>query len=783
MPRRSCTAFRELADERLAHTQVAMAAPVAAAGAEEFSMRVRELSRLIEDKHEQHQAQVEDLRMELVREHDARGYELGEARTSWCVEAKQLKENLDGLRLAMEDVAARDLQGSGVNARVDAQVQELAAVLESERRMWKSGLEELHVHVNERLAEHSQRAVSGSSGTGETVRELAGYLEAECKARKTDVEELRQQLSLTEALVVERAAPETLQSSIGELDVRLGCLVDALDTEREARRNDADRHQMSLSDLRDELNAESKLRMADVEKLRAALADSALSMQAAMAGEASIESSQGLTKAEAGALRSDLSAALGREATELSTRLRGLGAELRAELASRLESATAGLRSEVAGARAELRGDISASCADLRAELGRQIEASTAELRAQGAASTALGDGAGSGLHSSAAVMAQLGEVTRLMQVITASSELLAEKICGEASARRASEGRVELRLLAAERRLVGLCGSEEPAAAELELEPPQQAPCSSEEQRPLQQQQQLQLQQQLQAQSLISEDLKDSLEKLVHRVNRMLKPEEGGTTPSAQREGSFPPGARPSRATTHSPDRQRSGPLHPQQPGASGLYPAVQDAGLAMPGSPAATPSNPEAAARHPANFFPPSATPTSLAARMGAKAATPQVSKVSEQTKLIQKAVHDLKQENHALRGELNGAGSPASNLRAESLAQPMNGVGVASGSAPAAPRVPAVHRGSVTLGDSAASGVSSMSGSISKSSPRSGSLQGAPSQGAVRGMQVSRGVAPAATGAYAARGVPQGVRRNIMQQGYPRTGSPTRHLAPSR
>lgn len=824
---------KDLVEESLSQTKKVQTAATASKANSEMDSRVQDLVGVIKAESAQRKAEVDSLRVELSREHEARKLELNEARGAWRNEAQRLAEDIANAQISTE-AATSSTQSADATARLDAQIQELLSVVEAERKARQASIEELDRHIQGKL-DHSQRTISGSSVTGETVRELVGFMEEECKARKTDVEDLRHQLSVLEALIMERTTTESLQGSVGDLDMRIGNLVSALETEREARRNDSERHQLNQSDLRDELKAERKLRLAEVEKLRAALAELALNFNSAMAGEATIENSQELSKvfaslravldeetsksaaysraelnesmrsgagsdlvlelaasgggeklkAEAGALRSDLSAALGREATELLARIRSLGTELRNELNSRVEVVSAGLREDIAAARAELHGDITATSGELQAELNRQFENFVGQNMLETRGTTPA---AQTGLQSNAAVIGQLSEVLRLMQIITSSSEVLAEKICGEAAARRSAEGRLDARLSTVERGLRSL-GAADDSTPPAEPEPlPHQAGGQAAAVLPFaavapgafaavapgaEQQQQQQLQHQLQAQTLISEDLKDSLEKLVTRVNRMLKPEDAG---AVQREGSFTPSLRSGISRTHSPERQRSG-----------FFQLSADGNFAMSASSsaAATPSNPEAAARHPGSVLLSGVTSTALGGRLGARrgnegptpsASTSHTPKVSEQTKLIHKAVQDLYHENNQLRDELSGQGSPQGRGggKGESAAQPL---GVVRGVSSAAG-----GPGSSVVG----SGPASLGGSMQKGSPRANSLQqGAPAQaqGLVRGMPMTRGtVQNPAVLANQARGAPQALRRGVLSSGYGRAGSPS-GIAPSR
>ncbi|CAJ1368828.1 unnamed protein product, partial [Effrenium voratum] len=94
----------------------------------------------------------------------------------------------------------------------------------------------------------------GNDQGGATMKELAELLEIECKARKNDVDDLRHQLQLTEAIIAERTSQD-VQHTLSDLDIRVGRLVNALETERDHRRSDSDRYQAALSDVADSLKA------------------------------------------------------------------------------------------------------------------------------------------------------------------------------------------------------------------------------------------------------------------------------------------------------------------------------------------------------------------------------------------------------------------------------------------------------------------------------------------------------------------------------------------------
>ncbi|CAK9004059.1 unnamed protein product [Durusdinium trenchii] len=124
------------------------------------------------------------------------------------------------------------------------------------------------------------KAVQSREQGGAPIKELTELLEIECKARKNDVDELRHQLQLTESLV-SGAASAPVHQSLEDLDLRMTRLVSALETERDHRRSDSERHHAALSDVMDSLKAERSLRGNEVEKMRSALAQLAMNLQQA----------------------------------------------------------------------------------------------------------------------------------------------------------------------------------------------------------------------------------------------------------------------------------------------------------------------------------------------------------------------------------------------------------------------------------------------------------------------------------------------------------------------
>ncbi|CAK0851389.1 unnamed protein product [Prorocentrum cordatum] len=218
-----------------------------------------------------------------------------------------------------------------------------------------------------------------------------------------------------------------------------------------------------------------------------------------------------------------------------------------------LQVVGAEIRAECSAKHTELKGDIVASCQDLHAQLTAEWSAELARASEGGAAGRDAGSKC---LQSSAASMGQLSEVLRLMQIM----EALAEKICSEATTRKAVEARLEQRVASVEQQLFPN-GTEATGGLE-------QMPAGVPEQEELHRNQSRASLTPVTVQTLMSDDLKDSLEKLVDRVNTMLKGDDGPllSSPTAW----LPPGSpRPSprRSRERSCRRGRPASLPPVTP------------------------------------------------------------------------------------------------------------------------------------------------------------------------------------------------------------------------
>lgn len=487
---------------------------------------------------------------------------------------RRLEESMEEERTAraqtMASAAAKSAGDSVAVAEMNARLQELQKSMESEhgsrtsevtslrRDMEDVAKEVLKMRDEEAKLRENMKVIERRlpDDGGASLAELAQLLQIECKSRKNDVEELHQQLRLTEAWISEKptSAPTTeVQQTLTDLDMRVGRLVSALETERDLRKSDVDRYSAAVTDVMDALKAERMLRASELEKLRTALAQLTLNLQSALASETS-ESQVKIAAAFASlatALDKDVSSGDADKADDgtASPDKRVAAAELVAEVTTRVEILAASLRGELTAKAAELRGDLAAT----RAELLRKIEDNIG-----GGGDGAEGGGGPIGLQSSAALAGQLNEVVRLVQVIASGTEHLGEKLCDEVTDRRQSEVTVSNRISRVEHRLSELGGKDPNWAFPPSMTPmseffPEDPLLSPSEHataplspgarhrsvpgfetpastgrgtapNPVQPYSEV-----LKQQTVVSESLKDSLEQLVTRVNRMLKPAQDG--------------------------------------------------------------------------------------------------------------------------------------------------------------------------------------------------------------------------------------------------------------
>jgi len=505
---------------------------------------------------------------------------------------RRLEESMEEERTAraqtMASAAAKSAGDSVAVAELNARLQELQKSMQSEhgsrtsevsslrrdmedvaKEVLKMRDEETKLRENMKVMERRLPEDGGAS-----LAELAQLLQIECKSRKNDVEELHQQLRLTEAWISEKptGAPTTeVQQTLTDLDMRVGRLVSALETERDLRKSDVDRYSAAVTDVMDALKAERMLRGSELEKLRTALAQLTLNLQSALASEGS-ESQVKIAAAFASlatALDKDVSSGDADKGGDgsASPDKRVAAAELVAEVTTRVEVLAASLRGELTAKAAELRGDLAAT----RAELLRKIEDNIG-----GGGDGAEGGGGPIGLQSSAALAGQLNEVVRLVQVIASGTEHLGEKLCDEVTDRRQSEVTVSNRISRVEHRLSELGGKDpnwtfppsmtpmseffpedpllspgahptaplSPGRAHRSM-PGFDTPASTGRgiaPNPVQPYSEV-----LKQQTVVSESLKDSLEQLVTRVNRMLKPTQDGRTRSPSRNRSTAQSREPS--------------------------------------------------------------------------------------------------------------------------------------------------------------------------------------------------------------------------------------------
>jgi len=418
---------------------------------------------------------------------------------------------------------------------------------------------------------------------GATIKDLTELLEIECKGRQNDVEELRRQLQLTEALLANGNSRD-VQQTLEDVDMRLGRLVSAIDLERDHRRSDTERHHAALSDVMDSLKAERSLRANEVGKLRSALAQLALNLQSATENDttstrwaeafASLQSAldvdspkdgQGSDKQESTQNTSGHTVTqLGREVAELANQLHQIHQEVLAQDSSSMQATYAKLRGELGAKSAELRGDVAA----LRSEMLQKLQ----DLGASAIAGQGEGTSSGGlGLQSNAALAGQMHEVVRLVQIIAQGTEHLGEKLCDEVSDRRQGDAALAQRLSSVELYVGEVPGPEvvfhedfvntSPSISK----PPSDGATGSGQIPPAAEAAVLK-------QSLVSDSLKDSLEQLVTRVNRMLKPEKRtprqgrslNTSTAASRDNSMQQGHGDFGLRSKTLERQASAGLKP---------------------------------------------------------------------------------------------------------------------------------------------------------------------------------------------------------------------------
>lgn len=471
-------------------------------------------------------------------------------------DVKRMDEILEEEQSAKRDKSAGELKTKiqDVAALLDRECQTRQAEVAAMRQEWRSEIGVTTKDIaNELLKRRSEmdavkenlKAIEAKAtrNGGVNMKDFTDLVEIECKARENDVAELRRQLELTEALLANGNSRDV--QTLDDFDLRLGRLVSAIDLERDHRRSDSERHHAALSDIMDSVKAERTLRANEVEKLRSALAQLALNLQSAASSSEvssrwseafaslrssledsskSQESEQGEGKGEE-ALGGHTITQLGREVAELANQLHQIHQQVLAQDSSAMQVA-AKLRGEVQAKSAELRGDL----AGLRTELLQKLEDAGPETSPAGQPGELPSSGGG------LALAGQMHELMRLVQIIAQGTEHLGEKLCDEVSDRRQADATLAGRLSFVERFVGEVPGPPEvmgevefSAGSPLSLsKPPSDGATGSGGL----------LQpggfptEGANKQSLVSDSLKDSLEQLVTRVNRMLKPEQEKRTP-----------------------------------------------------------------------------------------------------------------------------------------------------------------------------------------------------------------------------------------------------------
>jgi len=396
---------------------------------------------------------------------------------------------------------------------------------------------------------------------------------------------------------------EEARSSMVDLHRRLQGMDSGLELERLSRKSDWDLISKRINDVMESVGEERRLRQSELEGLRGNIKSLSLSIAAGATLEpdtgkstaddnlvlmnslaqvhnavdaerelcksittdlnqnTAMAAHRGSNTAEAKVASSPCNASsrLSQDMAEVVTRVRGLAVELRTELCSRIDIASADLRGEMAASSASFRGDIAAVRAELQNDFSLKLDYLSAELhelKKPGVEHMNLPHD----VHQSAVAAGQVSEVLRIMHVISSSSEVLAERMCDETAARKEADQELHTRVTVVEDQLgiqiTGLPGA------------PDESTTDSTEISRLYSGLPEEFKSKLQKQTLISDDLKVSLEKLVSRVDILMKPEEA--RPSRSR--SFLASNHTPRTEEHSPSRSLR--KHSRQSNTVGVMP-----------------------------------------------------------------------------------------------------------------------------------------------------------------------------------------------------------------
>lgn len=570
---------RRYAQDLLEHTMRAMPTPSPPAptspaanqnGAAALAAKVAELQQLLAAEQISRKLEADSLRSDFLKEREHRGLELSEARAAWSEELYTIRAASDLI------VGASPQKGTPDDMKVEVRFIELEAALDHAKQAWKAEFdatrtaasETMHQAVADVLAVREstlpaafREGVHGD--TAKTLHELYNVLQAEVRKRTAEADELRAQIGSLENVVMERSradeAQDSILSNVTALDDRLTAVARDLDNERGTRRGDVERVQLLIQDVNETIRDERKLRGHEFEKFRLALADLATSIQAALnddpksdhgrglkilgsirtlldgelvveaAGasdkmyrELAVSGSSAKRQAEATAQLSDFTAAFGQEVTDVLARIQGLRGELRAEFQGNLQAVTE-----------ELRHDIGASCHDVHRTLTAAIDAVAANMHSFAGGSDWNVPGA-IPVERKAELLGNLTEVTKLVKIISDTCDHLGLRLQTEKSERKAADGTLEVRIASVEKRLFRIGAGEEVLL-----------PDEREELRKLEGQFMPQHQHliKLQQEAIVSENLKNSFEKLLGRLNSMLRQEDVGlgsgiNTPASQRGG-----------------------------------------------------------------------------------------------------------------------------------------------------------------------------------------------------------------------------------------------------
>jgi hypothetical protein len=414
-------------------------------------------------------------------------------------------------------------------------------------------LDQLEVRLVADLTKMEQSQTVSLTQTGSDVVGLRQHMEgllAEQAARTLDLQQqldrLRSHFTSAEAVNIEAASQGAVSSEFSEgLKPLLADLTNQLLAERSERAQDVDEIRchfaQTLDDVREHVGKEFAFIQEVMQTLQGRIAEVHAGVPSDSSNSVGSSSNFGVLT-EALKIEQEARAA---EVAELRSMLQEVqvcaptASELRGAAAGELEQALSNMHKEltedihvqVAASASALRGHVAVGCAELRGELTARLDVYEAHLHQNETGST---DGQGALCQRVQEIETELREVVKLMRMLMQSAEQLSFEM---SSNRREDIGYLSARIEGLECKLAGSedhIGNKEPSA----------------------------LQEMVTIPSLISGDLKESLEKLVAKVNINVRRHEGDEAQS-QRDPpspSAPSGRGPLLSNTSDPNiSQRS--------------------------------------------------------------------------------------------------------------------------------------------------------------------------------------------------------------------------------